>query len=70
MDLTGNFSCFTALRLQLLIDSLPCFTSLIQGYLPLQEGMLTVPWVVAGVGWEKGSIQSLCSVSVRLVQVV
>jgi 16S rRNA C1402 (ribose-2'-O) methylase RsmI len=35
MALMGNCSQLPS-RLQLLIDSLPCFTTLFEGYLPLQ----------------------------------
>jgi hypothetical protein len=40
-------------RLQLLIDSLPCFTTLFQGYLPLQMKTvdLNPKWQCDGVGW-------------------
>jgi hypothetical protein len=44
-------------RLQLLIDSLPCFTTLLQGYLPLQskgthdlQGSLSVLSVILTLG--------------------
>jgi hypothetical protein len=40
MALMGNSSQL-CLRLQLLIDSLPCFTTLFQGYLPLQTDGFT-----------------------------
>jgi hypothetical protein len=45
MVLMGNSSQL-CLRLQLLIDSLPCFTTLFQGYLPLQRKLSIFSYVL------------------------